>query len=311
MSKKVIKPRVSVIIPFYNRFEWTIQAVNSVLSQTYKDFEVILVDDGSNDKIILPPYIKKNKKVRYYKTAHGGPSKSRNYGMSLADGEYIAFLDSDDLFMPDKLEKQVSLVEKYRDIRFLHTSYVLVDAECNYLKTYESGHFSGMMYPEIINNCPIATPTVMLHRQLISEFKFPESVRIGEDNILWIQISRKYFINGIIEPLVRVRKHDSNTAFDVEKFREGRMNILNYAFTHDTSLSKSFMVRSYALVGSHVKSLKGNCKQSEEEKIDELINRIRRVITNKYIKSFIIHGVYPAVKSLYKIYVRFTKNDER
>ena len=89
------------------------------------------------------------------------------------------------------------------------------------------------------------------------------------------------------------------------------MNILNYAFTHDTSLSKSFMVRSYALVGSHVKSLKGNCKQSEEEKIDELINRIRRVITNKYIKSFIIHGVYPAVKSLYKIYVRFTKNDER
>ena len=109
------KPLVSVIIPTYNRASFLARAIESVLKQTYKNFEIIVVDDGSTDntKEILEPL---KDKIKYILTENKGPAHARNTGMQVANGKYIAFLDSDDAYLPIKLESQVSFLEKDSEI---------------------------------------------------------------------------------------------------------------------------------------------------------------------------------------------------
>lgn len=94
---------VSVIIPFYNRVKWLREAVHSVFVQTYQDFEVILVDDGSSESLDELAELK-DERIRYVRQQNKGPSAARNAGLDLAHGRYIAFLDADDIFWPMKLE---------------------------------------------------------------------------------------------------------------------------------------------------------------------------------------------------------------
>lgn len=207
--------KVSVIIPFYNRIEWLIVSVNSVIDQTYTDFELILVDDGSTDP--LPKgYITSDRRLRYIRQENLGPAAARNRGIDASTGEYIAFLDSDDVFLSSKLEKQVLLMEANPDIVLSHTSYIQMDNHGETIGITQSGTFSGRVYPNIIQFCPIATPTVMIRRNAIVQgLCFNEKYRIGEDILFWIHLTQiNPIILGIPEPLTRVRIHGRNAALD-------------------------------------------------------------------------------------------------
>ena len=111
-------PKVSVIIPTYNRSEKVVKAVKSVLTQTYTDYEVLVIDDGSTDntKVVLAPYYGK---IRYIFQANQGVSSARNRGIQMARGEFIAFLDSDDEWLPEKLEKQVNFLKSHDSVFIL------------------------------------------------------------------------------------------------------------------------------------------------------------------------------------------------
>lgn len=302
-----INKKVSVIIPFYNRLDWTVQSIDSVLKQTYTNFEIILVDDGSTEIINFPDYIKNDSRIKYFKLENSGPSRARNYGMTVSEGEYIAFLDSDDLFLPEKLEKQISFMEENDEVCFSHTSYILMDKNNSYIKTIDSGEFCGSVYPKIINSCPVATPTVMIRKDLANKFRFPETIRIGEDNIFWIQIARKYDIWGLIEPLTKVRKHDSNAAYDMGKLVEGRLNILNFSFEQDKTLSKGFKCKSYAIVRKIGKSDHPQNYLDNEGKVDNFLYLIRLIINRKYINPFVIYIAYPFLSSTYNLYKKIKK----
>ena len=111
-----MKPLVSIIIPAYNVEKYVQEAIDSALSQIYKDIEIIVVDDGSTDntKKVLNPYIKKGQ-IHYIYQENKGLSSARNTGIRAAKGGYIAFLDSDDLFLPEKMQRQVDFLEKHQE----------------------------------------------------------------------------------------------------------------------------------------------------------------------------------------------------
>ena len=216
------------------------EAVQSVLAQTSTDFEIILIDDGSTEPIDLPANIKADQRIIYNRQPHRGASAARNHGISLAKGKYIAFLDSDDLFLPQKLERQLSYMEQHPYACFSHTSYMTMNSEGQYIQTIESGTFIGRVYPLVIIQCPIATPTVMIRKNILRDLKFDESIYPGEDNIFWIQIGKRYELFGINEPLTMVRLHGRNAAYDLHREVVGRIQIINYAVKRDPTMGFLF-----------------------------------------------------------------------
>jgi glycosyltransferase involved in cell wall biosynthesis len=230
-------PTVSVVIPTYNRAPMLREAIQSVLDQTYSEHEIIVVDDGSTDNTREVVNKFSDKRVRYVFQENRGRSNARNHGISLAQGRYIAFLDSDDVFVPAKLEKQVSCMEKNPGVLLSHTSYLRIDANEEYIKEVTSGTFSGKVYPNIMRWCPIATPTVMILREALGEsLRFEESIHIGEDIILWAQLAKKSPFIGITEPLTKVRMHRNNAAFDPHAQITGLTNIVEFAIRLDPDL---------------------------------------------------------------------------
>lgn len=230
--------KVSVIIPFYNRPDQTINSIKSVLSQTYKNTEIVLVNDTSTDDISAvtnfirnyPNIILINAKI------NKGAGAARNLGIKAATGEYIAFLDSDDEFKENKLKLQLSEMLKHNpDISY--TSYI---KRSGGFETIMSGHdISGVVVPRMISSCPIATPTVMIRRKLLIDegIFFNESIRIGEDTCFWLELAKKHEIFLIENPLTIVHADETSSAYSYDKVTEGICNIIAY-LTNDPYYSK-------------------------------------------------------------------------
>ena len=158
-----MKPLVSVIIPFYNNIEVLHTAINSVLDQTYKNVEIILIDDYSSNSL---DQIKKYlliEKVKYFRNeSNKGPGFSRNVGIENSSGDYLAFLDADDTWLNNKLEIQLNYMQK-NNYLFSHTSYFRNNQDNGKIKKIRSG-FINYVYPIPIFFCRIATPTVMIKK---------------------------------------------------------------------------------------------------------------------------------------------------
>src|SRR5438445_10725983 len=118
-------PLVSVIIPCYNPNEYLTDAINSVLNQTLTDFEIVVIDDGS--QVDVGSLIPQDSRVTYSRQAHNGVAISRNLGFSLTTGEFVAFLDADDLWQPSKLDRQVTLLRENPEMGFCYTNVLTLD----------------------------------------------------------------------------------------------------------------------------------------------------------------------------------------
>ncbi|WP_407653245.1 glycosyltransferase family 2 protein [Azospirillum isscasi] len=233
-SKAAEQTLVSVVIPVWNEIEVACRAVRSVLDQTHRNLEVLVVDDGSTeDTTPLKRLAEADGRVRLIRQSNRGPAAARNLGMDKARGEYIAFLDSDDLFLPLKVQRQLELMQRSGRL-FSHTSYYVNFPEySSELGLLRSGAFTGAIYPSIIGGCPIATPTVMLHRMLPAQgFAFPEALSIGEDVLTWIDISSRHECLGIDEPLTVVEWARSSAALSVEKGMHGLSRLLTTVQGH-------------------------------------------------------------------------------
>ena len=155
-------PVVSVIIPFYSHKEWLDETLDSVFTQTLKDIEVVLVNDGSHEDIseIIKKY---SSKIIYLTQENKGPAAARNYGMSVAKGEYIAFEDSDDVWLPTKLEKQISFMKK-QNLVWSHTGFYYWWPESNKLKEVNVSREFGDIYKQRFVTVKMATPCVVVRR---------------------------------------------------------------------------------------------------------------------------------------------------
>ena len=223
-----MNPLISVIIPFFNRESLTINALNSVLNQTYDNVEIILVNDGSTEKFInIHSLVKGN--VKLLKQNNLGPAAARNLGMQNANGKYIAFLDSDDLFFLDKLEVQVSIHEKFPNVLLSHTSYQTLNLETLEKKNVNSGNYTGQVYPEILKGSPIASSTVMVKKNVVEKNIFyDEKIKIAEDLIFYSKIARISPIIGINIPLSEIRISSNSHVNRPEAQIIGSRNLIDF-----------------------------------------------------------------------------------
>lgn len=225
---------VSVIIPFFNRPKEIKTAIKTVLNQTHKNLEIILVNDNSTENIeSIRKIAKETKEIILIDLKQNvGPAGARNEGIKIAKGEYIAFLDSDDEFLPDKIEKQLREMLITNAV-MSHTSYIrrMLGEE----KVVNSGIDNGDVRRKLIYSCQIATPTVMLKTSYIKKnnLLFNPDLRIGEDICYWLSILKNKSIVGINEPLTIVNTSDKNSAYDVEKQLIGTKTILKYLLTDE------------------------------------------------------------------------------
>jgi glycosyltransferase involved in cell wall biosynthesis len=241
VSEARFNPKVSVVIPFYNRIEKTLTAVKSVLGQSYQNIEIVLVDDGSTDDLSkLKKFVKSNSKIKFVALmVNSGPAAARNLGIMHSDGEYIAFLDSDDTFVPDKIERQLaSMVKHNPDVSY--TSYLKREGDQETVK-YDPG-LTGIVVPRIISNCTIATPTAIVRKKLLVDHRisFYENMRVGEDTRFWLEIAKFSEILLINEPLTIVNVDKNTHAQDSSKLVIGIKNLITYLLNDDYYSSYSY-----------------------------------------------------------------------
>jgi len=199
--------RITAIIPTYNRLSLLREAVLSVLTQAYSDLELIVVDDGSTDgteKFCANQLRENPDTFRYLNLSHSGkPGKVRNAGARIATGEYLAFLDSDDLWKPEKLVRQAAFFKEHPDIRICHTREIWQRGETIVSQVGQRHRRAGYVFPDALKKCIIGPSAVMMRRELFEEFGgFREDLEIAEDYELWLRITAKYPVGYIDEPLV-------------------------------------------------------------------------------------------------------------
>ena len=218
--------KVSVIIPFYSHLDWLYESIESVLAQTYPIHEIILVNDGSKEDLteFLDKY---GKKIIYIKQENAGPAAARNNGIRHATGDYIAFEDSDDIWMPTKLEKQVAFMEE-TGAMWSHTGFYYWWPETGKLKRVNTSRDYGDIFLQRHVSTQIATPALMLDRKLFEsgDFYFPEHLRNGEDDQLYTRIAKHFSIALVQEPLLKVRMRGTNSQnHAIERFH---LRVHNY-----------------------------------------------------------------------------------
>lgn len=201
MEDKYIDGLVSVIIPTYNSASYIKKTIDSVLAQTYENFEVVAVDDCSKDSTreVLEDIAKGDSRVRpFFQEKNGGAAVARNIAIGNAKGQYIAFLDSDDSWEPDKLEKQIELLRDGNP--FVFCAYDTVDAYGNQLKNRLKIK-AKVRYKDLMTKTYIGTSTVIYDRNVIGNPEMPIR-RTGQDYAFWLVLLKKSEAVGINEVLV-------------------------------------------------------------------------------------------------------------
>jgi glycosyltransferase involved in cell wall biosynthesis len=209
-----MEPLVSVIIPTYNRSGFVVQAVQSVIDQTYSNIETIVVDDGSTDNTreALCVY----EKIKYVYQERSERSKARNEGFRYSKGLYVAFLDSDDLWLPMKIEKQVQVMNEKPNVGLVYSDVQFIDAN--------GDPYAGeicwdvperqVLYEDLMTHNVITgtTSSVMIRRRCLEKVGlFDESMNTCEDLDLYRRIARYYTFHKIELPLVKFRIHPGST----------------------------------------------------------------------------------------------------
>lgn len=196
------RPLVSIIIPTRNREAIVTKAIDSVLNQTQQDFELIVVDDGSTDATqeIMRVY---GNRLTCLRIDHAGPSAARNCGIAAAQADLIAFLDSDDLWMPRKLERQLAHYSSNADVMISQTREVWIRNGVRVNARAKHRMHSGWIYEHCLPLCIVSPSSVMIHRTVFEHVGlFDESMLACEDYDLWLRIAPHYPIHLIDEELI-------------------------------------------------------------------------------------------------------------
>ena len=201
-SQQAIQPpTVSVIIPTFNRAHTLPRAIKSVLAQSYQNFELIVIDDGSTDETASVfqdyPY------VQYFYQKNKGVSAARNHGLKIAQGKYICFLDSDDAWHKNKLEKQLNIFENDPELQACYTDETWIRNGKHFNQHKKHKKYSGWIFEKTIPLCIISPTSIMLNKSVFSSIgDFDESLPACEDYDLWLRLSLHYPIHFIPEQLI-------------------------------------------------------------------------------------------------------------
>jgi len=194
--------KISIIIPTFNRIELLLKALNSVMMQTYPPLEVIVIDDGSTDdtKSILQDHYPN---IKYHYQKNQGVSSARNSGLKIAAGDWIALLDSDDQWLPEKLEKQKQALCHHPDFKVCHTEEIWIRNGVRVNPMKKHAKKGGNIFQHCLPLCAISPSSVIIHRSVFEDVgNFDETFPACEDYEMWLRMTVKYPVMFIKEPLI-------------------------------------------------------------------------------------------------------------
>jgi len=208
-------PLVSVITPVYNREKYLAKCIESILNQTYENFEFIIIDDNSSDLTvnIIKDYLLRDSRIKFLENNKNlGATLSFNRGLDIAKGKYIARMDSDDISFPDRFKKQVDIFESWHDLEVLGTGAVLIDHKENEIGRKQFPSNFKKISNIIKTGVPVFDPSVMMRSSTLKEINgFDNRLAPADDYHLWLTLfKQKKIISNIDDYLIKYRLHDSN-----------------------------------------------------------------------------------------------------
>lgn len=236
-----MKKKISIIIPYYKKLSFFKKTIDTIKNQSFKNYEVIIIydDDDKKDLKFVKSLIKCNKKFKLFVNKKNlGAGKSRNIGINLSRGEYISFLDSDDLWLRNKLKDQYKFMSN-NNYDFSHTSYSIINDKG--LKIQNRYAKQITLYSDLLKSCDIGLSTVMIKKQCLKKLKFP-NLKTKEDYVLWLKIAKKKIkLFGLNKTLVLWRKtSNSLSANTLQKIKDSFL--VYYKYEKQNFITTAFYV---------------------------------------------------------------------
>jgi glycosyltransferase involved in cell wall biosynthesis len=236
MDKIVKEPKVTVLMAVYNGGKYLKPSIESILSQSFKDFEFLIINDGSTDgsQAVIESYAKKDDRIRLISRANKGLIASLNEGLKKARGEYIARQDADDISVPLRLGKEVAYLDSHPSVALVGSNYAHIDT-----KGKKTGTITNIFtHPDDLKTALISCNqyghgSVMMRRSIFKKSGYYEDVLHAEDYDLWARISRVADVANIEEPLYLWRKHEAGIGVSNQQFQiDQTFAIRDKAFEH-------------------------------------------------------------------------------
>lgn len=244
MKSEINQPLVSIITPVYNSAQFLEPTIHSVLAQSYSNWEWVLVDDCSTDGSfeLLGAFQARESRVKLFRNSHNlGQGKSRNFAIEKASGDFIAFLDSDDLWKKEKLSVQIDYMLR-QQVHFTHTSYGYIDERGNKIK--DTFHVSSypVSYRDLLRRTEISCLTAIYNSKVLGKFFMTED-RIKEDYALWLGILKTGVTShGLDQELAFYRQHGNSTTS-----KKHKLILDHYIFLRDNQGLGTFQSLKYTL----------------------------------------------------------------
>jgi len=232
---------ISVIIPTYNRKHSLPRTLDSVLAQSFQPFEIIVIDDGSTDG--TADWLKSNYlSIKSISQSNQGVSSARNIGIKQAEGDWIALLDSDDEWLPDKLAKQVQALKENREFLFCHTNEIWIRNGVRVNQQKKHQKYGGHIFEKCLDMCRVSPSSSLFHKLVLDDVGlFDEKLKVCEDYDLWLRISAQYPVLFLDELLInKYGGHEDQLSKTPEGIEQYRIQSLEKILSDGTLTNSQF-----------------------------------------------------------------------
>ena len=305
VKKNIVIPKVSVLMPIYNAQEFLKEAIDSILNQTFRDFELLLINDGSTDKSkdIIENY-RDDKRVRIFHKKNEGITKTLNFGLAQSFGRYIARMDADDISMPERLQLQVDYLDNHRNVGLLGTRFKAFNINGEFIENLDVELTNEELQKKILESCRFGHPTVMMRRSVLEAVGvYDESAwaYTVEDYDLWLRIAEKFEIANLPQYLLHYRVNpNSITQSKKEINQKGTKECIRRAKERRALISNTFVsicIPTYKLADHLRKALNSILIQTHknyeviitddtpDSSIEDVYNEFKDQMTIKYYRN--------------------------
>jgi glycosyltransferase involved in cell wall biosynthesis len=229
-----ISPKVSVVLPIYNGARYLAEAIESVLGQTYPHFEVVAINDGSRDRSneIVGRYLASGR-VKYIEQSNQGVAGARNAGIARSSGEFIALLDQDDVWLPDKLEKQVAFMDAHPEAALVHARVSCIDGAGLPMNCkgwiYVGADACGLCAEQLLRGNRIAPLTVLIRRSCLEQVGvFEPAFEPADDWHLWLRMAVRFPLGFLDSVVGMYRVHDANESKNLLKMKSSEIAVMEF-----------------------------------------------------------------------------------
>lgn len=228
-------PTVSINLCCYNSEKYLAETLDSIIAQTYKDWELVIINDGSSDSTekIIREYIVQGYPIVYHFQVNKGIGASRNEALKLSNGEYVAFIDHDDTWMPQKLEKQLDLFKANRSLGLVYSDcYFVYPGGKRVLGSRFFNFKRGQVFKEMLSGNFIILSTAVVRKDALNEFGGFPDYKVTEEFALFLKIAEEHPVDFISEPLANYRYHEDNASKDLRTNLKEIEEILGFWSQH-------------------------------------------------------------------------------